>query len=546
MRERGTVTWCRLWVVSLALFAACDAERAEKDPSGGAANPPAGAGAGAGEGAPPAASGSGVTGAMTATGTGDVGGGEGAAAGGSGAPDGMMTAAGAGGTGEASGESGAGGDAGEPPSGPDAWTMMGGDARSTYHNAGERTISVANAATLTEKWRFTVSGFPPGSPLIADGKVFVMATGATYALELETGKKLWERLDLVGTASLAYDAGFVYAHTQGARLYKVRAENGETVWGPAQTYDLASCDGTSSPIVGNGKVVVGFSCGGREVGGSAAGSRGGLTAHDAESGDKLWQHFTVPTAGEDGAMVWSSVAIDLGAGTVFATTGNNYTIGGTNSDALRAIDLASGAMPPLWSTQVRENDVWSYQGQRIGEDSDFGANPILAEVGGRKVVAAGDKAAAFWMLDRQTGEILWSRPDLSPSHNAANGGVLMNGAFDGRFFYAVSNDPTGGKAVLHKLDPTMNGASVWTQIYDDLTWGAPSLANGVLLVPINEQLLVLDAESGSMLTSFDTGGSIAAGAAAIAQGKVVVQSGLRFVFANNAIFNNQVICYGLP
>jgi len=445
-------------------------------------------------------------------------------------------------------DSGPGGDAGSGPMEASAneWTMMGGDATNRYFNPAETEISVANAGTLVEKWRFTVAGFPAGSPVIVDGKVFVIATGGLSALDLESGAVLWQSADLRGTATPAYADGFLYVHTTSADLYKLDAETGTSVWGPTHTNDQVGCDGTSSPIVGGDKIVVGHSCGGREVGATAAGSLGGVAAFDLESGEKAWTYFTV-AEGEDGAMVWSSVAIDAAGGTVFATTGNNYTVAGENSDAIHAIDLETGASPPKWRTQVRAGDVWSLRVVPGGQDTDFGANPILAEVDGRQVVAAGDKGSAFWMLDRETGERLWGREDLSASHTPSNGGVLMNGAFDGRYFYAVSNDPTAVQAILHKLDPTADGADVWTQSYPKLTWGAPSLANGVLFVPINDDLYVLDAESGEMLTMFNTGGSIAAGAAAIAQGRVIVKSGLNYIFGGtHAIANNQVICYGLP
>ena len=78
-----------------------------------------------------------------------------------------------------------------------------------------------------------------------------------------------------------------------------------------------------------------------------------------------------------------------------------------------------------------------------------------------------------------------------------------------------------------------------------LAWGAPTGANGVLYVPIATQLYVLDAESGDQLNMFETGGSNAAGGAAIAAGRVVVSSGLQYPLSAS-VFNNQIICYGLP
>lgn len=423
-----------------------------------------------------------------------------------------------------------------------AWRMMGYDSSNQYFNPAETELSPDNAGSLVEKWRFTVAGFPPGSPVIAEGKVFVMATGGTYAIDLETGEEIWKRMDLGGTASVAYENGFVYVHTYASELHKLDAANGDSIWGPMHSYDLEGCEGVSSPIIAGGEVIVGHSCGALEARGMAgqATARGGVEAHELETGEKVWTYYTVPESGENGAMVWSSVAVDTESGSVFATTGNNYTVAGENSDAFHAIDLTEGTRK--WAT---EGDLWSIPMFIGGPDTDFGANPILAEFSGTALVAAGDKASAFWALDRETGEILWQREDLSTSHTPNNGGVLMNGAFDGTYFYVVSNQPPQA-SVLHALDPAQDGADAWTQEFAATAWGAPSVANGVLLVPIDATLYVFAAHSGEMLTLFETGGTIAAGAAAIAQGKVVVQSGLQYVFDSTAKNNNQVICYGLP
>lgn len=431
-----------------------------------------------------------------------------------------------------------------------AWRMMGYDLNSTYYNPVETGLSVANAKQLTETWRFTVSGFPCGTPVIAEGKVFAMATGGLYAIDLEQGKATWTRTDISGTASVFYEAGYIYAHTYvPATVYKLKASDGSTVWGPIATYDSDYADGSSSPIVAAGKVIVGHSAGLREsdpdltVGAVA---RGAVEALDATTGQQVWTYYTEPDpsgGGENGASVWSTVTIDLATNTVYATTGNSYTVAGPNSDAFHAIDLATGNKK--WVMQVRAGDLGTWvTGQDQQQDTDFGANPILGEVGGRRIVAAGDKGSAFWALDRDNGQILWSHDKLSTSHSSGNGGVLMNGAFDGSYFYVVSNDPASGGAVLHKLDPTRDGASAWQHSFGGLSWGAPSLANGLLLVPNDSVLYVMSAETGDVLTSFETGGTIAGGAAAIAQGKVVVKSGVQTL--DLTVKNNdQIICYGL-
>jgi len=442
-------------------------------------------------------------------------------------------------------------DAGEAVSAESArWTMMGYDHQNHYHQPNERTLSVANAKQLREQWRIKTPGFPTGTPVIVDGKVYLSATGGFLAVDLKTGKELWTQPEVRGTAAPAYRDGFLYMHaSSGANLYKLDAKDGSIVWGPQATYPQnPSCDGTSSPVLAGDTVLVGHSCGAAEVtGGEAqAKARGGVEALSIKDGAPLWTYWTVPEEGETGAMVWSTVGVDLKGGVVFATTGNNYTLAGGGSDAFHAIDLRTGNRK--WVTQVREGDLWSISNRMVfgtGEDTDFGANPILAEVNGKHVVAAGDKGGAFWMLDRESGAIVWKREDLSASHSAANGGVLMNGAFDGKYFYVVSNEPPDA-AQLHVLDPKDGSDVRPPRKLDGIVWGAVSLANGLLFVPVNSKLLVFDAESGEELNSFETGGTIASGAAAIVDGHVVVKSGLQYSFGGASLKNNnEVICYGL-
>ena len=425
---------------------------------------------------------------------------------------------------------------------------MGYDSNNWYFNPNETKLSVQSAPMLKEKWRFQVMGWPPGTPVIGEGKVFVMATGATHAINLADGTAAWTRTDLPGTASIAYADGHVYVHGyKGPSLYKLKASDGSTVWGPIASNPNAACDGMSSPIVGMGMVVVGHSCG--EVETSTDNSlvskaRGGVEAFDVETGARLWQYYSVPETGEDGAMVWSSVGIDVAGKVVFAATGNNYTMQGANSDAIHALDAISGTRK--WKTQVHSDDIWSLYFARSGPDTDFGANPIIAEIGGKKVVADGDKGSNFYVFDRETGTILSKRELLSSSRNQANGGILMNGAFDGKYFYVVSNQPPN-QAVLHALDPAQELADVWPAVtYMKTTWGAPAVANGVLVVPNDDDLYVLDAATGKQLLKFNTGGTIAAGSPAIVDGNIVVQSGMEYALDTTTKNNNLILCYGVP
>jgi polyvinyl alcohol dehydrogenase (cytochrome) len=482
---------------------------------------------------------------------------------GAGGASGQAGAGGAGGTGVSGGAGGMGGGTagvgGAGGSGDSGrWISTGYDSTNSYHNPFETTITPENASTLVEKWVFSTDGAPHGGITIVDGKVFATTTAGVYALSLADGTMLWKNMSVQSDGTAVYADGAVYVHSVGALIFKLDAETGTQIWVTDKTYAINGSDGTSTPAIGGGKVIVGHSAGANEVSGneaSTAMSRGGVEAFDVETGERAWTYSTVEGDEEDGAMVWSTVAIDEEMGMVFATTGNNYTVAGPSSDAFHAIDLETGTR--VWRKQVREGDQWSVASPVSG-DTDFGASPILGVIGDRKIVAAGDKAAAFWVLDRTTGEIIWSKENLSVMHIPSLGGVLNNGAFDGERFYVMSNDPASqpasgfenvtGKTHLYALNAE-DGAEAWPKKTFDgvMTWGMSSVANGVLVAPVNNVLRIFNAETGAELAMFDTGGSVAAGAPAIANGMIVVKSGLSYIFGQgNSFMNNEIHAYGLP
>jgi hypothetical protein len=477
---------------------------------------------------------SGTGGAVTTGGTGGASAGTGGGAG--------TAAAGAGAGGAAAG---AGGTGTPPPAG--TWPMMGYDERNWYFNPTETKLTVANASMLVEKWRFKTGGFPPGTAVVGEGKVFVMGTVGSFGIDLASGDKVWERPDLAGTASMAYEPGFVYAHVyQPPGVYKLNAADGTTVWGPIATNTTANCTGGSSPILGGDKVIVGRECGPLEIGFGAAGVKGGVVALNKADGTMGWVYETTSGA-EDGAMVWSSVGIDVAGGVVYAGSGNNYTMQGANSDSIHAIDLASGMKQ--WSRQVNTNDTWSLIAAAGGPDTDFGANPIVAEVGGKKVVAAGEKGATFWSLSRDdgTGTVLWSRDGISAARDQAHGGFLMNSSFDGSTFYGLVNDTSNRSARLVAMNGDGGADKFPPKVFAGVfAWAAPSLANGVLIAPVDSSVYILDAATGAELKVIETAGTIAAGAVSIVDGNIIISSGLQYQLDATAKPNDEVICFGLP
>jgi polyvinyl alcohol dehydrogenase (cytochrome) len=240
--------------------------------------------------------------------------------------------------------------------------------------------------------------------------------------------------------------------------------------------------------------------------------------------------------------VWSSVSIDPEAGVVFATTGNNYTEeAGSTSDSIFALDVETGEL--LWLTQLTEGDLFTISNPQ-SPDSDFGTNPILFDVDGRKLLGAGQKSGMFWVLDRETGEMVWSRQVGGGS--ALIGGVFNAGAYDGERIIVAGNngasdgpgsEPATGESevglgtqfatsVLMAMDPG-DGSIIWERQLPAWVWAPITIANGVGYVSAESELQAFDVETGQQLFTFQTGGTITSGAA-VSAGQVYFGSGLAY------------------
>lgn len=422
----------------------------------------------------------------------------------------------------------------------DAWTMLGHDARSSFHNPNETSLSVATVPNLEELWSRTDIGTVTGAPAIVDDRVYVLSSEGTYALDAATGETLWSSREVTGTSSVTYHEGVVYVNGGPAVLHALDAETGDELWRAAvDPHPRAS--GFSSPVIAGELVIVGSSSTEEVTAVDNATFRGSVVAFDRESGAEAWRHYTVEPP-YNGVAVWSTVSVDVEAGLVFASTGNNYTgEAGPTSDAVFALDLTSGDV--VWQNQLREGDVFTIPNP-VGEDTGFGANPILYEVDGRKLLGVGQKSGAFWALDRETGEVVWERQVSGGS--ALIGGVFNNGAYDGERIIVAGNnatsdgpgsEPANGESeplgaadtptsVLMAMDPA-DGSVLWERQLPAWVWAPITLANGVGYVSAERAFQAFDVATGEKLFELDAEGTIASGAA-VAGGRAVFGSGLAY------------------
>ncbi len=351
----------------------------------------------------------------------------------------------------------------------------------------------------------------------------------------------------------------------GARIMAINQQSGALHWITQVETNQAAVI-TGSPVVVGSMVIVGVSSNEETLadtpGYACCTFRGSLVALNVNTGAILWKTYTVPDnggqpTGYSGGAIWQPPAIDPDRGIVYVGTGNNYNVpeevstcqakvgtGMTMSctdaadyfDSALAVDLQTGAI--VWSKQLHGYDVWTVAcisakagvtcPSPAGPDYDLGGSgPNLLQ----GLVGFGQKSGIYWGLDPSTGEIAWGTP-VGPGSTL--GGIEWGTASDGKRIYAaIANNlhdayklARGGETITWGSWSAINpetGKIVW-QTADPskgaIDTGAVSVANGVVYAGSNSGFMyAMNAKNGSILWSFDSGGSVIDGPA-IADGVV--------------------------
>lgn len=347
-------------------------------------------------------------------------------------------------------------------------------------------ITPENVGGLKKAWVTSVKddGEEEASPIVWNGTVYVStAHDNVLALDGTTGALRWAfpynpayELQYAVNRGVGLEDGRLYIVTQDCRLIAIDASAGKEI------YDVPACHDTSASwysmaaYLYKGKVIVGTS--GGDLGGS-----GLISAFSAQDGSRLWDWHTVAQPGQPGhnswpgnsyvhggAAVWSGLSIDQSTDTLYAAPGNpgpNLTEYGRKgadlyADTVVALDI-SGSTPRLkWYYKVSPNDV---------HDNDPSMPPVLftGTIDGsqRQLLAVGDKAGDFAILDRTTGKpvarlavsdqknIFTTAPTTSGTFACPNhgGGIEWNGgSYDvaTNYFYIPSTQECAIWKILYR------------------------------------------------------------------------------------------------
>ncbi|MAG31329.1 MAG: PQQ-dependent dehydrogenase, methanol/ethanol family [Deltaproteobacteria bacterium] len=400
-----------------------------------------------------------------------------------------------------------------------------------------KAINEDNVHTLGLAWSFdtdTSRGLE-ATPLVHDGVLYTTgAWSVVFAIDARTGRELWRFdpevprakgghacCDVVNRGVALY-RGRLFLGTLDGRLIALDSRSGEEIFSVQTFASEEPYTITGAPRVMKGLVIIGN-------GGAEYGVRGFVSAYDAMTGERVWRFYTVPgdparpfestaleraastwKGGEwwkigGGGTVWDSLAYDPELGLVYVGVGNGSPWthqlrspgGGDNLylSSILALRIETGEL--AWYYQTTPGDSWDYTATQ---------HMILAdlEIEGRarKVLMQAPKNGFFYVLDRETGELIsaknfvpvnWAtgidpetgRPILNPEmHYDLEAVELRPGPTGAHSWHPMSFNPETGLVYLPAMEIPFSFQRDSEFVYRPGTWnlGIDSVAGTVSMV----------------------------------------------------------------
>jgi len=386
------------------------------------------------------------------------------------------------------------------------WLMYGGNYSNNRHSS-LNLINTTNVKNLVPRWVFQTGSDQNASlettPVVINGVMYytsaVAPNNLVFAFDLKTGKPVWQReLKVASNAfgvaccgrnnrGVAVANGMVYVATLDAHLVALDQATGDVKWDvvvgdPAQGYTE-----TMAPLALDDKVIIGTS-------GAEYGIRGFVKAYNGATGALAWTWYTIPSPAEGGwwgkwskttpegndlhrdiakeradsaknadawqhggGSMWMTPAYDPTTKTLYVSIGNpspdldGSIRPGDNlwTESIVAVDAATGKFK--WGYQEVPHDVW---------DLDAVSPPVIAMVGGKKVVVEAGKTGWVYVLDATTGKLVRKSDAFVPQENmfaqpTPEGTRMLPGANGGEEWSPIAVNPDLGYAYTVGLHQPM-------------------------------------------------------------------------------------------
>lgn len=343
------------------------------------------------------------------------------------------------------------------------------------------------------------------TPLVIDGVMYFTGAWSTaYAVDAATGELIWSfdpkvpREKSVTACCGVVNRGLaawenkLFLGTVDGRLIAIDQASGKQIWSsqttdPDQAYSI-----TGAPRVAKGKVFIGN-------GGSEFGTRGYVSAYDADNGEMVWRFYTIPGNPADGfendameraaktwngewwqygggGTAWDAIVYDPELDQLYIGVGNgaphNRRIrspgGGDNLYLSSVLALNPDTGEYLWHYQEVPADSWDYTASQQITLADI---PWQGEQ--RKVILHAPKAGFVYIIDRANGELLSAEPfttvtwashyDMDTGRPVENEGqdydgkpaVVYPSAIGGHNWQPMAYSPQTGLLYIPELDMGM-------------------------------------------------------------------------------------------
>ncbi|HLH76042.1 MAG TPA: PQQ-dependent dehydrogenase, methanol/ethanol family [Candidatus Binataceae bacterium] len=291
-------------------------------------------------------------------------------------------------------------------------------------------INRANVKRLVPAWSYSMANNygEEAQPLVYRGVIYMTDSDKTVALGALSGRELWKVpvnyppetnrrvcCGIVNRGAALYQ-GKLFRTTEDGHVVALDARSGRELWNAASSSADNRIVMTGAPLIADGVVIVGVS-------GAEYGIRGYLDGYDAQTGKRLWRHYTVPLPDEPGANSWPDNA-------AHASGGSSWTTGSYDPE-LGLVYWGIGNPAP-WNPLLRKGDdlytdsimalrprtgqmVWYYQTSPNDPFDHDGVNALVLadlKVDGKptKVVMQASRNGFFYVLDRRTGKLLAANP----------------------------------------------------------------------------------------------------------------------------------------
>jgi alcohol dehydrogenase (cytochrome c) len=330
-------------------------------------------------------------------------------------------------------------------------------------------IDKTTVARLAPKWIRSIPdvGQLQGTPVVADGIMYVTAPNEAYALDAGSGRQVWhfKRPRTKGVsggnanrgAAVAGDRLFML--TDHAHVIALNRFTGELLWDAELADWTDNYAASSAPLPAGNLIISGVS-------GGEHGANGFVAAHDQETGKEVWRFWTVPKPGEPGSETWQGKDIEHGGAPTWFTGSYDPTLDlvywptgnpakeydgrdrkGDNlyASSILALDRRTGALK--WYYQFTPHDLWDWDATQTSVliDADWEGQP-------RPLMLHASRNGFFYVFDRRDGKLLLVKPFVRNLTWAS--GIDANG----RPIRLPNQEPTPGGT---KVCPSQDGATNW-------------------------------------------------------------------------------------